>query len=146
MLQIHYKKPIIVMYTRLGGAGVVHLYEFLDRVDKLLTQKGVKRPWLAKQTTISLNTINGWFQNNRPPRVDNAHEIARALGVSLDFLVTGKNKFKKFDDPLIEEICEYIESLGKTERQRAYGALVNMRYTHLNPPKDSQEGGSTASA
>ena len=121
------------------------MYEFLDRVDKLLTQKGVKRPWLAKQTSISLHTINGWFQNNRPPRVDNAQEIARALDVSLDFLVSGEDKFRKFDDPLIEEICEYFESLNKTERQRTYGALVNMRYTNLNPPKDSREGGNTAS-
>lgn len=120
------------------------MHDFLERVDKLLTQKGVKRPWLSKQTNISLNTINGWFQNNRPPRVDYAHEVAKALDISLDYLMTGEEKFKDFGNPLIEEICEYMVSLNEDELQRLYGAMVHMRYMTLNPSSDQKRAANSS--
>ena len=82
-----------------------------------------------------MSTINSWYSNNRLPRIDQAYEIARAFGVSLDYLVTGKEPEVKFDDPVKEEICGYIMGLGHEQLLEVKGVLKAMRYLGLSGGK-----------
>jgi len=63
---------------------------FWKEVDQALAAKRQRRPWLAKQTGISLGRINNWYVRGTLPRVDDAVKIARALGVTVRQLVSGK--------------------------------------------------------
>ncbi len=41
-------------------------------------------------TNISVNTIRGWFSKDLTPDVFNAVKIAKALNVTVEYLVTGE--------------------------------------------------------
>ena len=97
--------------------------DFLKRLDDLLHEQGRKRPWLAEETGIGLSTINNWFSKNRYPMVNTALKIARALGVSIDYLMTGEEPGLTFEDPLMKEIYRYLETLTHAELNEVWGMI-----------------------
>ncbi len=68
---------------------MIGMNDFWKRVEKLYS-KDLTRTWLAKETGITLSTLSGWKQKDRLPPVDRAARIARALGVSVEYLVFGE--------------------------------------------------------
>jgi transcriptional regulator with XRE-family HTH domain len=53
----------------------------MNRIKKVLEQKGVKQVWLAEQIGKSFNTVNGYVQNRKQPSLEILFEIARILDV-----------------------------------------------------------------
>jgi transcriptional regulator with XRE-family HTH domain len=47
---------------------------------------------MARHLEISYNTFRCWLYNNRLPDAQNACEIAQKLGVTVEYLVSGKEK------------------------------------------------------
>jgi transcriptional regulator with XRE-family HTH domain len=47
---------------------------------------------MARHLEISYNTFRCWLYNNRLPDAQNASEIAKKLGVTVEYLVSGKEK------------------------------------------------------
>lgn len=88
-----------------------------------LTRRRQKRPWLSEASGVELSTINSWVANDRWPRVDHAHQIAKALNVSLDYLMTGEHPARQFEDETIAEIIDYLEGLRPRELQQTYGMI-----------------------
>lgn len=63
---------------------------FRENLKEELTFKDIQTKELAARTGISLNTLNHYLvQNSASPSVENAVKIASALGVSVEYLVTG---------------------------------------------------------
>ena len=57
-----------------------------------LIYKDIQSKELALRTGISLHTINHYLASNgNAPSAENALKIAQALGVSVEYLMTGKN-------------------------------------------------------
>ena len=57
-----------------------------------LNYKDIQSKELAARTGISLNTLNHYLASNgNAPSAENALKIAQALGVSVEYLMTGKN-------------------------------------------------------
>ena len=57
-----------------------------------LNYKDIQSKELAARTGISLFTINHYLASNgNAPSAENALKIAQALGVSVEYLMTGKN-------------------------------------------------------
>lgn len=78
---------------------------FRENLKDELTFKDIQTKELAAKTGISLNTLNHYLvQNSATPSVENAVKIASALGVSVEYLVTGKDvnpkNQKEFSDEL----------------------------------------------
>lgn len=53
----------------------------MNRIKKILEEKGVKQTWLAEKLGKSYNMINSYVQNRRQPSIDDLYKIARILGV-----------------------------------------------------------------
>lgn len=62
---------------------------FWERVKKLLTND-LNQSWLSREIGVSHTTMSSWINRDRLPKVDMAVSIAKALGVSVEFLVTGE--------------------------------------------------------
>jgi transcriptional regulator with XRE-family HTH domain len=52
---------------------------------------GKTQKWLAGETNIAKTVINSGISRNSSPSVDTALKIAQTLGVSVEYLVTGKD-------------------------------------------------------
>jgi len=96
---------------------------FLERIDNQLTKSKKKRPWLSETSGISLSTINSWFAHNRLPRVDHAYEIAKVLGVSLEYLVTGREPESYLRNPEIITILNLIDDMEDRELIQLQGVI-----------------------
>ena len=51
----------------------------MNRIKKVLNDKGISQTWLAKQTGKSYNTINEYARNVRQPSIEFLYEIAEIL-------------------------------------------------------------------
>jgi len=63
----------------------------MNRIKKVLEEKGIKQTWLAKKLGKSYNMVNGYVQNRQQPRLEILYEIAEILNVSVkDLIVENK--------------------------------------------------------
>ena len=65
---------------------------FWQRVKTLIKAHNVNQEKFAAHIGIPLSTLKGWMYHNRIPDVGCAYAIAAALGVTVDYLVFGKEK------------------------------------------------------
>lgn len=61
------------------------------RISALRKAKGMSQAKLAQALSISASTVGMYEQGRRTPGLDVLVSLAQALGVSTDFLLTGKN-------------------------------------------------------
>lgn len=71
---------------------------FADRLRRALG--GREFAWLSRESGVSTSALSDLNTKGKIPRADNALKIARALGVSLDWLLTGQSDvtYAKADD------------------------------------------------
>jgi transcriptional regulator with XRE-family HTH domain len=104
---------------------------FYKRVHVRLIELDRKRPWLLKQAEIKPSTWNSWEKFGRIPPADRALAIADALGVSVEFLVDGRETpfdFRK-ENPLITEITRLLLDLSEDQLRRVL-AVAESIYKH----------------
>ena len=65
---------------------------FWLRVDEELEYLGKNRTYLAEKCDFSLSNFNLGIKRNSTPSADTAVKIASVLGVSVEYLVTGKDE------------------------------------------------------
>ncbi len=65
--------------------------DFWHRVDEELDYLGKNRTYLANKCNFSLTNFNLGIKRGSTPSADLAVKIASALGVTVEFLVTGSN-------------------------------------------------------
>ena len=65
----------------------------MNRIKKVLDDKGIKQTWLAEQLGKSYNMVNSYVQNRQQPRLEILYEIARILDVEVkDLLIEIKKE------------------------------------------------------
>jgi transcriptional regulator with XRE-family HTH domain len=104
---------------------------FYKRIHVRLIELDRKRPWLLKQAEIKPSTWNSWEKFGRIPPADRALAIADALGVSVEFLVDGRETpfdFRK-ENPLITEITRLLLELSEDQLRRVL-AVAESIYKH----------------
>ena len=57
---------------------------------KLLDEKGLKNSDVSRATGISNMTLSDWKNGNTKPKTDTMKKIANFFGVSVDYLMEGK--------------------------------------------------------
>lgn len=102
--------------------------EFWSRVDNVLDRDGLSRKWLSKETGISLNTINSWFnKEDTYPAVDKAFLIAQALGTSVDFLMSGTEYTEnQIQGDQMKNLVNYLQKQSRDDLLRIEGVLMHM--------------------
>ena len=63
---------------------------FWNNVKPLIKQRNKTQESLAAELNIPFGTFQGWIAKSILPDVISASKIARALGVSVEYLVTGE--------------------------------------------------------
>ena len=66
--------------------------------------------WLYQKTKVAKGTFSSWKTRDMFPRVDVAHRIAEALGVSVEYLLTGMEHSKQ--DPNLS-VRVFMEKIAK---------------------------------
>jgi putative transcriptional regulator len=64
----------------------------MNRIKKVLEQKGIKQVWLADQLGKSYNIVNGYVQNRSQPSIEVLFQIAEILGVDVKELLISTKK------------------------------------------------------
>jgi putative transcriptional regulator len=59
----------------------------MNRIKKVLDDKGIKQVWLAEKLGKSYNMVNGYVQNRRQPTLELLNEIANILDVDIKELI-----------------------------------------------------------
>lgn len=88
------------------------MLDFWQNVKTLIKNKNTKQQAIADIAGISLLTMRGWITHDRLPDVVSAYKIAQALGVTVEYLVTGTSTDAKTQ--LIEEIQSVLERFKKS--------------------------------
>lgn len=65
--------------------------DFWGRVETAVESQVTTYRWLAGRIEKAETTVSGWRRLGRIPRADEAVGIAKALGVTVEYLVTGEN-------------------------------------------------------
>jgi transcriptional regulator with XRE-family HTH domain len=97
-----------------------------------LEYKGMPVKELAHKTGIPKQTIDKYLlSNSSMPPADKAVAIAHVLGVSVEYLVTGrkineKKRPDKFISPEMRSIADSVEPLSKEKRKIVETAVIEL--------------------
>ncbi len=102
---------------------------FYKRVGVKLIELEKKRSWLLAQTGISASTWSSWEKFGRMPPADRALAIADCLGLTLEFLITGRQSALDFrmTSPLVMEINNRLVDLDEPRLRRVLTAVNSIR-------------------
>ena len=97
---------------------------FWELVDEELKYKNIDRKKLASIAGFNVSNISKGIRENNVPSADTAVRIARVLGVSVEYLVTGENnewskKVSSYEEALFQKykgMLQKIEKLTSNER------------------------------
>lgn len=64
----------------------------MNKIKKILKEKGIKQIWLANRLGKSYNMINSYVQNRRQPSLDDLYRIAEILDVDIIELLESNKK------------------------------------------------------
>ena len=59
----------------------------MNRIKKVLDERGIKQTWLAEKLGNSYNMVNAYVQNRRQPSLEVLYEIAKILDVDIKELI-----------------------------------------------------------
>jgi len=66
----------------------------MNRIKKVLEQKGTKQIWLAEQLGKSYNMVHSYAQNKRQPSLEDLYKIAEILNVEVKELLIERTDLK----------------------------------------------------
>ena len=93
---------------------------FRENLREALDYSGLEQKELAYKANVNLRNIENYLREYASiPSADKAVQIAQALGVTVEYLVTGKNppeKDYRFIDPEIWKLVRLIKKLPKNKQ------------------------------
>jgi transcriptional regulator with XRE-family HTH domain len=78
-----------------------------QRIDFLVEEQRTTYRWLSSVAGVSETTLSGWRRTDVEPRAGHCQRIAKALGVTVEYLVAGTDS----TDPWLREHRQLIEDL-----------------------------------
>lgn len=83
-----------------------------ERIQQKLNEKNLKQADIARATRKSTAAVTKWLRGENIPKADALKDISRLLGVSDEWLLTGKGKDSFFDNNV--NLLEKIEITGQS--------------------------------
>lgn len=113
----------------------IELSGFLERVDILRMKMRLRSEKdLARASGINESTMHNFWRPDRKalPYADDAVRIARALGTSVEYLVTGEGPSgSERQDPDLEQICSLLRGLTHDQLVELRGMIRERIETHF---------------
>lgn len=97
---------------------------------KLLAEKGVKTSDVCKETGIVASTFSDWKKGKSTPKQDKLIKIADYFGVSLEYLMTGKETEIDFDYIYTDGNSEFLVEVTKMAKNKDFVERM-MKYMSL---------------
>ena len=88
------------------------MYEIFER---LLSQKGVRVIDVSRDTGISNSMFTDWKKGRYTPKTDKLEKIAAYFGVSVDYLLTGKERTLRNDEQEVLARFRLLNDAGRDE-------------------------------
>ena len=103
---------------------------FRENLREAIDFSGLEQKELAHKVNISLRGVESYLRENASiPSADKAVQIAQVLGVSVEYLVTGKNlpvESVSSIDPEIKKLILSIKKLPKNKQQIVIQNALNL--------------------
>ena len=103
---------------------------FRENLREAIDFRGLGQKELAYMTNISLRSIENYLRENGSiPIADKAVQIAQALGVTVEYLVTGKNKpaeAASLVDSEIQKLTRHIKRLPQNKQHIVIQNALNL--------------------
>jgi transcriptional regulator with XRE-family HTH domain len=114
---------------------------FYKRVHVRLIELERKQSWLLEQTGIRPSTWGSWVKYGRIPPADRALAIADALGVSMEFLVAGRETPFDFrrNNPLMTQVTQHLLEMREDQLRRVYAVAESIRRDEPDSVADRME-------
>ena len=104
------------------------MYEIYQR---LLDEKGLKNSDVARATGISNMTLSDWKRGVSKPKEDKMRKIAEFLGVTFDYLTTGKEKEINYSDELVGILSKVRKDKELIKALEKYFTLSEEKKNHV---------------
>jgi len=106
---------------------------FRENLREAIDYSGLEQKELAHKAKISLRNIENYLRENASvPSADKAVQIAQALGVTVEYLVTGKDLVKKIaasgESEIDHEIRQFIKTLKNLSIEKQRLVIKNAIY------------------
>jgi transcriptional regulator with XRE-family HTH domain len=114
---------------------------FRENLKAELTYKDMRVKELAGLSGVKKQTVDSYLRENGcVPSVDAALNIARALGVSVEYLVTGKEEQKTqvFSPPKLYLFMQSLKQLNEEEQKIVINNALNLAESLKNKGKNNQ--------
>jgi len=93
-----------------------------DRIFDIIQEKRLKTAELAKKLEIKQSVISNWKKRNTNPPIEYSVVICEFLGISLEYLITGKEKQEGLTENEME-MLKYFRQLPEELQLRELGRL-----------------------
>ena len=105
---------------------------FWEIVKKEVERQHTSFEWLYRKTLIPKGTFSSWKNRNTILRADEAFLIAKALKVSVEYLLTGVDQPAKASNKIIHELTETFPFFDDYDLQTLLATVRAMaiRYQH----------------
>jgi len=99
-------------------------------VTKEVERQHTSFEWLYRKTQIPKGTFSSWKNRKTIPRADEALLIAKALKVSVEYLLTGEDQYSEPSNSAVHEITKLIPFLDDNDLQTLLAAIraMSVRY------------------
>jgi len=99
---------------------------FRENLREALDYSGLEQKELAYETKIPLRSIENYLREDASiPSADKAVKISNVLGVTVEYLVTGKNSDREVFSPIKDDIQTLIRHLNKLPKGKQYIVIKN---------------------
>lgn len=105
-------------------------FVIVERIDKLLKERKENRNILAPAVGIRPQTISGWSTRGTIPTADTALDIANYFGVSVEWLLTGREREGLTDEE--RRLLDEWRQLDERDRADVLG-IVEMKLERSTP-------------
>jgi transcriptional regulator with XRE-family HTH domain len=91
--------------------------DFWDRLREKIKERGLTQYRIAKKLNVPVGTFKNWLSRQTYPDAQKIVEIAKMLGTSAEYLMTGDDVSKRFTagSRSPKELHDYIEDLCRRE-------------------------------
>lgn len=104
---------------------------FKENLKDEMAFQDIKPKELSDKTGISVNTIRNYINgHNALPSVDSGVKIARALGVSVEYLVDGKSE-KNETPEHSEKLIQDFRILDENDKKSVLALIAEMKKHYL---------------
>lgn len=104
------------------------MMNFRENLRFLMESKDMQIKELSSRTGISENTLKTYLKtDSAEPKISKAMQIAQALGVSVEFLATGKNSESDAHSYTIQEILSAAKQLSYRDQLIVLATIKAMK-------------------